>query len=105
MAMMNFLCKRCAIAQEQLLEPLQGALKTFGGFQKTGFVVQGQDQAVDFKTHLGGIGFFGQMLLVAGLHHGSVHRGQPGFDGTGQGIPHWAGTVVKFCSAADVQTS
>ena len=33
-----FLGERCAIAQEQLLEPLQGALKTFGGFQKTGFV-------------------------------------------------------------------
>jgi hypothetical protein len=104
MAMMNFLCKRCAIAQEQLLEPLQGALKTFGGFQKTGFVMQGQNQAVNFKAHLGGVGFFGQMLLVSGLHHGTVNSGQPGFDGTGQGVSDGSWSIVKFSSAADVQT-
>ena len=73
-----------------------------GGFQKAGFVVQGQNETVDFKGHLLLIGVGLEVALFFGQHHGTVHGHQPGFDGAGQRIAHGAWAVIELDRATDV---
>ena len=45
------------------------------------------------------------MPHLAGLHNGTAHGGQPGFDRAGQRIAHRAGPVVKLRRTADENTA
>jgi hypothetical protein len=70
-------------------------------FEKSGVIVTSQNQAVDFKGHLVGIGLFGQVALLYRHANRAVQGGHPGLHRTGQGVAHRARAVVKLHGAAD----
>ena len=64
--------------------------------QETRLVMQRKNQAVDLERNLVRVGIDTELAFFLGLHDGSVHRVQPGLDGTCQRVAHGSRPVVEF---------
>ena len=65
-------------------EPRVGTCDGARVFQETGFVMQGEDEAVDFKGHLVRIRVSMQLTHFLCLHNGTMHGREPCLDRIGQ---------------------
>jgi hypothetical protein len=97
--------RRRAVTRQDVGETRVGAVHGARRLQETGFVMQRQDQAVDFKGHLVLVGVGAQVAGLLGLHHGAVHGRQPGAHRARERIAHRARPVVEFHGAADVEAA
>ena len=80
----------------QTLETMTCARQRLVRVQKTGFVMQGQNQAMDFKRQLGLVDFGTQMPFIARLRHSAAQGLHPDIDRSGQRITNRSGSVVKL---------